>query len=81
MDTLALTPFLDIVFRIDAGLAGPILTVDELLALRAGTVILTGRQAGESVTVTAGEAVIGTGELGCCGKKATVRMLTFGAGN
>lgn len=79
MDSLDLTRFPDIVFQVDAALEGPVLKIDELLALRTGSVILTGRSAGENVIVTAGQAVLGTGELGCSKGKTIVRMLSFGS--
>ncbi len=79
MNALDLAPFLDVVFRVDAGLTGPVLKIDELLALRPGSVILTGRPAGENVIVTAGQAPLGSGELGCSKGRAIVRMLSFGS--
>ncbi|HEX4276079.1 MAG TPA: FliM/FliN family flagellar motor C-terminal domain-containing protein [Bryobacteraceae bacterium] len=79
MDLPELEPFLDVVFRIDAGLDGPVLKIDELLALRSGSVILTGRPAGENVMVTAGQTFFGAGELGCSKGRAIVRMLSFGS--
>jgi flagellar motor switch protein FliM len=79
MDTLELTPFLEMVFKVDAGLNGPVLKIDELLALRPGSVILTGHPAGENIIVTAGQAPLGLGELGCSKGRATVRMLSFGS--
>jgi flagellar motor switch/type III secretory pathway protein FliN len=79
MDSLDLARFPDIVFKVDAALDGPVLKIDELLALRPGSVVLTGRPSGGNVTVTAGQAFFGTGELGCSRGKATVRMLSFGS--
>jgi flagellar motor switch/type III secretory pathway protein FliN len=79
MDSLDLARFPDIVLKVDAALAGPVLKVDELLALRPGSVILTGRPAGDNVIVTAGQALLGKGELGCSRGKTVVRMLSFGS--
>jgi flagellar motor switch/type III secretory pathway protein FliN len=79
MDSLDLARFPDIVIKVDAALDGPVLKIDELLALRAGSVILTGRPAGQNVIVTAGQALLGTGELGCSRGKTIVRMLSFGS--
>jgi flagellar motor switch/type III secretory pathway protein FliN len=79
MDSLDLARFPDIVLKIDAALDGPVLKIDELLTLRPGSVILTGRPAGENVIVMAGQAVLGTGELGCSRGKAVVLMLSFGS--
>ncbi len=79
MDALDLARFPDIVFKVDATLGGPVLKIDELLALRAGSVVMTGRPAGENVVVTAGQALLGTGELGCSKGKTIVRMLSFGS--
>jgi flagellar motor switch/type III secretory pathway protein FliN len=79
MDSLDLARFPDIVFKVDVALDGPALKIDELLALRPGSVILTGRPAGENVIVTAGQARVGTGELGSSRGKTIVRMLSFGS--
>lgn len=79
MDTFDFTPFHDVVFQVAAELKGPVLKIDEILALRPGSVILTGRPAGENVIVTAGRAPLGSGELGCSAGRAAVRMLSFGA--
>jgi flagellar motor switch protein FliM len=80
MDSLdELARFPDVVLRVDAGLNGPVLKIDDLLALRPGGVILTGRPAGENVIVTAGQAPLGMGELGSFKGKAVVRMLSFGS--
>jgi flagellar motor switch protein FliM len=78
MDSPELARFPDVVLQVDAGLKGPVLKIDELLSLRSGSVILTGCPAGENVIVTAGQAPLGTGELGCSRGKAIVRMLSFG---
>lgn len=79
MESLDLTRFPDIVFKVDVALGGPVMKIDELLALRPGSVILTGRPAGENVIVTAGQARLGTGELGSSRGKTIVRMLSFGS--
>jgi flagellar motor switch protein FliM len=78
MDSLELARFPNLVLTVAAGLNGPNLKIDELLALRPGSVILTGRPAGENVIVTAGQAPLGLGELGCSKGRAIVRMLSFG---
>lgn len=78
MDSLELARFPNLILTVDAGLNGPVLKIDELMALRPGSVILTGRPAGENVIVTAGQAPLGLGELGRCRGKAIVRMLSFG---
>jgi len=79
MNALDLARFSDVVLKGDASLNGPVLKIDELPALRAGSVILTARPASENVIVTAGEALPGTGELGCSRGRAIVRMLSFGS--
>jgi flagellar motor switch protein FliM len=79
MDSLELARFSDVLLKVDAGLHGPVLKIDELLALRPGSVILTGRPPGENVIVTAGQAPLGMGELGRSRGKAAVRMLSFGS--
>ncbi len=73
-----MAPFLEVTLKVDAGLHAPALKIDELLALRPGSVILTGQPAGENVVVTAGQALLGMGELGSLKGKAIVRMLSFG---
>jgi flagellar motor switch/type III secretory pathway protein FliN len=79
MDSLDLARFPDIVLKVDVALEGPLLNMNQLLALRPGSVILTGRPAGENVIVTAGQAPFGSGELGCSKGKTIVRMLSFGS--
>ena len=79
MDSLDLARFPDIALKVDATLEGSALRIDDLLALRPGSVILTGHPAGENVNVTAGQALLGTGELGCFRAKTIVRMLSFGS--
>lgn len=79
MHSLELARFPDVVLQVDAGLNGPVLKIDDLLALRAGSVILTGCPAGENVIVTAGQTPLGVGELGCLKGKAIVRLLGFGS--
>jgi flagellar motor switch/type III secretory pathway protein FliN len=71
--------FPNLVLTVDAGLNGPTLRVDEILALRAGSLVMTGRPAGENLVVTAGQAPLGKGELGCFRGTAIVRMLSFGS--
>lgn len=79
MNSPDLTLFMDIVFKVDAGLNGPVLRIDDLLALRPGSEIVTGQPAGENVILTAGGAYLGSGELGSSKGRAVVRILTFGS--
>jgi len=70
---------LDIPLRFEAVLPGPVLRVSELLALAEGSVLKTARQAGETLEILAGEALIGFAELADCGPRRGVRMVRFGA--
>ena len=69
--------FLDLPLNVEAILRGPSLRIAELLALRHGTVLRTMLPAGANVEVTAGDAIIGAGELTVSGGRLAVRMLGF----
>jgi len=69
--------FLDIPIEVDAVLSGLTVRVAELLALEPGRVVISTLPAGVSVSVTAGGAVIGKGELTVAGGHVAVRMLEF----
>ena len=75
-----LSAFLDIPIEVEAVLSGVTLRVAELLALAPGRIVATALPAGVSVDVTAGEAVIGQGELTVSGGRLAVRVLGFREG-
>jgi len=70
----------DIPLRFEAVLPGPVLRISELLELAAGSVLKTGRAAGETVEVLAGGAYIGSAELADAGQRRAVRMIGFSTG-
>lgn len=72
-----LAPFLAVPLAVEAVVEGARLTISELLALQAGSIIATPLPAGESVGVRAGGSEIGTGELTTVGGRLAVRMIDF----
>ena len=72
---------LDVPLHFEAVLPGPALRVGELLALSEGSLIKTGRQAGETVEVFAGGSLIGFGELADANGRCAVRMVRFHPGD
>lgn len=72
---------LDVPLHIEAVLPGPVLRVGELLALSEGSLIKTGRQAGETVEVFVGGSLIGSGELADANGRCAVRMVRFHSGS
>jgi flagellar motor switch/type III secretory pathway protein FliN len=80
MPTLSeLEHVLDIPVRFEAVLPGPAMRVGELLALAEGSLINTGRQAGETVEVFASGALLGYAELTDADGHRAVRMVSFHA--
>ncbi len=69
--------FLDIPIEVEAVLGGLALRVGELLSLEPGRIITSTLPAGVNVDVTAGDAVIGNGELTVSGGRLAVRILRF----
>jgi len=69
----------DVPVDIQAAIAGPVMRVREILALRPGGVIATPLRAGDSVDLLAGEARIGEGELSRSGGRPRVRMVRLGS--
>jgi flagellar motor switch/type III secretory pathway protein FliN len=69
---------LDVPLFVEATVPGPTLTVSELLALSVGSLITTGRAAGENIEIIAGEVRIGAGELSSANGRAAVRVVRFG---
>lgn len=72
---------LDIPVRFEAVLPGPTMRVGELLALAEGSLINTGRQAGETVEIFAAGALIGFAELANAEGHCAVRIVRFHAGS
>jgi flagellar motor switch/type III secretory pathway protein FliN len=70
-------PLLDVPIEIEARLDGPRVRVADVLALEKGSIVMTGRRAGTNIDVYAGEALIGSGELGSANQHAIVRMARF----
>ena len=70
---------MDVPFQVEACLNGPVLLVSDVLALRKGSTIVTPHLAGESVTIHAGEAPIGSGELGNTKSRVIVRVTALGS--
>jgi len=68
----------DVPVEIEAVIAGPVMRVREILALRPGGVIVTPWRAGDSIGVLAGDARIGEGELSR-GGRPRVRMVRLGS--
>ena len=71
----------DIPVDFEAVVPGPVLRVGELLALAVGSLIMTGRAAGETVDVFAAGALIGSAELADANGRRVVRMVRFNAGS
>jgi flagellar motor switch/type III secretory pathway protein FliN len=68
---------LDVPVQFEAVLPGPVLRVGELLALAEGSLVKTGRAAGETVEVLAAGALIGWAELAEANGRRAVRMVRF----
>jgi len=81
MKTPDLEHLLDVPLHFEAVLQGPAMRVGELLALAEGSIVRTGKPAGETVDVFAGGALIGFAELSDANGRRAVRMVRFNAGN
>lgn len=68
---------LDVPLEVEAVVDGHALRVSELLELAVGSLVVTGRAAGESVDVLAGGAPLGSGELARANGHRVVRMVSF----
>ena len=68
---------MEIPLRIEALVEGPRLSIRDLLALKAGSIVETALPAGENVEVLAGGSPLGLGELTTSGLRIGVRMLRF----
>jgi len=72
---------LDIPICVEALLPGPPMRVGDLAALAEGSLINTGRQAGETVEIFAAGALLGFAELANADGRCAVRMVRFHAGS
>jgi len=77
MENLNRARLMDIPLRIEALVEGPRLSIRDLLALTAGSIVETALSAGENVEVLAGSSPLGLGELTTSGSRIGVRMLQF----
>jgi flagellar motor switch/type III secretory pathway protein FliN len=68
---------LDIPLEVEAVVEGRALRVSELLELAVGSLVVSGRAAGESVDILAGRALLGSGELARANGHRVVRMVSF----
>jgi flagellar motor switch/type III secretory pathway protein FliN len=80
MTTPDLEHLLDVPLHFEAALQCPAMRVGELLALAEGSIVRTGKPAGETVDVFAGGALIGFAELSDANGRRAVRMVRFNAG-
>lgn len=68
---------LDITLEVEAVVEGRALRVSELLDLAVGSLVVTGRPAGESVDILVGRSFLGAGELARANGHRVVRMVNF----
>lgn len=68
---------LDISLEVEAVVEGRALRVSELVELTVGSLVVTGRAAGENVDVLAGGTLLGSGELARANGRRVVRMVNF----
>jgi flagellar motor switch/type III secretory pathway protein FliN len=68
---------LDIPLEVEAVVEGNALRVSELLELGVGSLVVSGRAAGESVDILAGRTLMGAGELARANGHRVVRMVKF----
>jgi len=68
---------LDIPLEVEAVVEGNALRVSELLELAVGSLVVSGRAAGESVDILAGRTPLGAGELARTNGHRVVRMVNF----
>jgi flagellar motor switch/type III secretory pathway protein FliN len=69
----------DLPLEIEVAVAGPSMRVTRILELRAGSVVTTALNEGETVDVFAGGARIGDGELSTHAGRTEIRMVHFGS--
>jgi flagellar motor switch/type III secretory pathway protein FliN len=68
---------LDIPLEVEAVVEGNALRVSELLELGVGSLVVSGRAAGESVDILVGRTLLGAGELARANGHRVVRMVKF----
>ena len=68
---------LDIPLEVEAVVESRALRVSELLELTVGSLVVSGRAAGENVDVMAGRTLLGSGELARGNGHRVVRMVNF----
>lgn len=68
---------LDIPLDVEAVVEGRTLRVGELLELAVGSLVVSGRPAGESVDILVGRTLLGAGELARANGHRVVRMVNF----
>ena len=66
---------LDIPLEVEAVVEGRALRVGELLELAVGSLVVSGRAAGETVNVLAGRTFLGAGELARAHGNRVIRMV------
>jgi flagellar motor switch/type III secretory pathway protein FliN len=72
---------LDIPLEVEAVVEGQAMRVSALLELAVGSLVVSGRAAGESVDIFAGKAFLGAGELARTNGHRVVRMVNFKSAN
>jgi len=68
---------LDIPLEVEAVVEAHALRVSALLELAVGSLVVSGRAAGESVDILAGRAFLGAGELAAANGHRVVRMVNL----
>jgi flagellar motor switch/type III secretory pathway protein FliN len=68
---------MDLPLEVEAVVEGRALRVSELLELTVGSLVVSGRAAGESVDILVGRALLGSGELARANGRRVVRMVGF----
>ena len=76
-DLAKVAHLLDIPLDVEAVVEGRTLRVSELLELTVGSLVVSGRAAGESVDILAGQTYLGAGEMARANGHRVVRMVKF----
>jgi len=79
-DSEQVAHLLDIPLEVEAVVEGYTLSVSTLMELTLGSLVVSGRAAGENVDVFAGKAFLGAGELAQANGRKVVRMVKFKSG-
>ncbi len=67
----------DVPLEIEVELDRKVMTIEEILALEAGSVIRMSRSAGENIDILIGGALVGSGEIVIIEETVGVRMTDF----